>query len=76
MLPENIRLTSTVSAPSLRRYAAASKVRTPAFITKLRVSSMMPASSASASSRAMPRPPIYCTSSATISLAEEEYGSW
>ncbi len=46
---ENIRFTSTVSAPQLLRYAAASKVRTPVFNTKFLVSSIIPAIRACAS---------------------------
>ena len=69
---ENRDLTCTVSAPIFRRYAAASKVRTPVRMTKFLVSSMIPASRASAyaeetsvSSRK------YCMISVTISEADD-----
>ena len=48
MVLENSDFTSMVSAPIFRRYAAASKVRTPVRMTKFLVSSIMPDSNASA----------------------------
>ena len=52
------------------KQAAASKVRTPVLSTKLFVSSIIPAKSASASCWVSVLSPMYCTSSATISEAE------
>ena len=57
-----------------RRAAAASNVRTPVCRVKSRVSSIMPESRPSASTRLglSSRSPTYCKSSVTSSLAEEE----
>ena len=68
--------TVTVSAPRERRYAAASKVRTPALKTNSFVSSIIPdikavAQTESATGCLL----IYCKSSVTISHVEEACGS-
>ena len=66
----NSSLVSAVWAPRLRSQAAASKVRTPTCSAKLRVSSMMPAKSAWASSGVMLFSfGMNCRSSHTSSLA-------
>ena len=69
----NSSLVSDVEAPRLRSHAAASKVRTPTCSAKLRVSSIMPASRASASKGVMFSCSlgINCKSSQTSSLALE-----
>ena len=68
----NKRLTSAVSAPARRRYAAASKVRPPVRLVKFLVSSTMPASSASDSAfNRSPGSMRYWSSSVTSSDAEE-----
>ena len=70
--PWKRRWTSAVSAPARRRKAAASKVRPPVRRVKCFVSSTMPASRASASSRRrLDGSMRYCSSSVTSSDAEE-----
>ena len=72
LLVLNSSLVSAVLAPRLRSQAAASNVRTPTCSAKLRVSSMMPASRACASSGVMLSAlGMNCSSSQTSSLAEE-----
>ena len=72
----NILRIFVMSAPFLRKYAAASKVRTPVLVRKLFVSIIIPAYIASASTCFNRNPsPIYCKISATISQAEDAYGS-
>ena len=65
-------LTSVVSAPALRRKAAASKVRSPVRMVKFFVSSTMPASMASASLRRMSSvSTVSCRTSLMSSQTEE-----
>ena len=70
-------LTSEVSAPARRRNAAASNVRSPVRTVKSFVSSMMPESIASASTRRMSGCSTSSSSSSVInSQADDAYGSW
>ena len=64
------------SAPARRRYAAASKVRTPVCTAKFLVSTTIPANSAEASSRVISVfSSKYTNSSVTSSLVDEADGS-
>ena len=76
MSSRNILRTFVMFAPHRRRKAAASKVRTPVRFMKLRVSIMIPAYMQSASTCGIRiSSTIYCSTSATISQVDEEYGS-
>ena len=72
----NILRTRVISAPHLLKNAAASNVRTPVRFIKFLVSIMIPAYRQSASTDGiLISSAIYCSTSATISQVDDEYGS-